>query len=139
MRAVGIEVQLVPKRSFGEVVAAARAREGDMFIYNWHVAAPFPERLLRPLFHSQAIPATNLTHYRSSVVDKLLDDGARLPEGPEQQRLYSDVQKRITEDVPMAFLFHWTRMAAHAKRVLGLEPRIDVLPYDKLANVDLAP
>jgi peptide/nickel transport system substrate-binding protein len=135
---IGLNVEFVGKPSFREVVAAALAREGDMFIYNWHVSAPFPERLLMPLFASKATQ-TNLTRYRNVDVDNMLEEAMRLPEGTEQQHLYSRIQRTIVADAPMAFLFHWTRMSAQHKRVKGLEPKLDSSPSDKLVNVDLEP
>jgi peptide/nickel transport system substrate-binding protein len=136
---VGVTVELLGKRSFGEVVAAVRAREGDMFLYNWFVRAPYPERILMPLFHSRAVGTSNLTHYQNPNVDKTLDEAMQLPEGAEQRRLYSKIQRTIINDAPMVFLFHWTRMAAHRDRVKGLALKLDSAPADKLVQVDLGP
>ena len=60
-----------------------------MFLYSWHVRAPYPERLLVPLFHSGAVGATNLTQYQNPEVDKALDEALHLPDGPDQQRAYA--------------------------------------------------
>lgn len=136
---VGLQVELAEQKSFGELVRAAQERRLELFIYGWHVGGlAHPDRLLRPLFHS-AETQTNLTGYRSAEVDAWLDRAAQLPEGAERDRLYAQVQRQIVEDAPALFLFHFTRIAAHAWRVRGLELRIDVAPHDKLRLVDLAP
>lgn len=138
MRRVGINVELLGKPSYREVVAAAKAREGNMFMYNWHVSAPYPERILMPLFHVRSIEISNLTHYSNPTVDRMLDEAKALPQGSAQRKLYSQIQRKIVEDAPMVFLYHSTRMAAYASRVQGLSLKLDVAPYDKLVKVDLS-
>lgn len=136
---VGIGVELLGKPSLGEMVKAVREREGDMFLADWHLRAPYPERLLVPLFHSRSVGNLNLTYYRNPLLDRLLDEALRLPEGPAQTRIYSQAQKLIVDDVPMVFLYHATRMAAYADRVRGLELNLGSLPHDKLVGVYLGP
>lgn len=138
LRRIGIRVELLGKPSQRDVVRAAQAREGDMFLYSWHVRAPYPERLLVPLFHTRSIGTSNVTHYSNATVDRLLDEALRLPEGPGQSRIYSQIQKLIVEDAPMVFFYHLTRMAAYADRVQGLELNLGSLPHDKLVKVEWA-
>ena len=139
LRQIGIKVELTGKSNWSEMVKAVRAREGDMFIYSWHVRAPYPERVLVPLFHSRTAGTSNLTEYKNPNLDRLLDEALRLPEGPAQAKLYSQIQKMIVDDAPMLFLYHSIRMAAYADRVQGLELNLAALPQDKLVKVDLAP
>lgn len=134
----GVTVDLVPKPDFQALLAAAKAREGDLFLYNWFISTPHPDRLLMPLFHSKSIGTSNLTHYRNPQVDRQLDEAVRLPTGPVQQKLYSEIQQAIVRDAPMVFLFHWTRMAAYRDRVKGLTLKLDSTPADKLLGVTLA-
>jgi peptide/nickel transport system substrate-binding protein len=136
---VGIGMALLGKPSLGEMVKAVREREGDMFLADWHLRAPYPERLLVPLFHSRSVGNLNLTYNRNPMLDGLLDGALRLPEGPTQSRIYSQIQELIVKDAPMVFLYHATRIAAHADRVQGLELNLGSLPHDKLVRVDLAP
>jgi peptide/nickel transport system substrate-binding protein len=138
LRRIGIQVELLGKPGWPEVVAAVRKREGDMFLYSWNVRAPYPERFLLPLFHSRSAGTTNLTHYRSPGLDKILDEALRMPEGPAQNRMLSQAQRLIVEDAPMVFLYHAIRVAAYADRVQGLELNLGLLPHDKLVKVDLA-
>lgn len=49
---------------------------------------------------------TNISHYRSPKVDKLLEEGRRTLDPTARKEIYSDFQKAITEDVPAAFLFY---------------------------------
>ncbi len=137
LRRVGVTVELVGKPSQGEVATAVRAREGDMFLNGWHLRAPYPERLLVPLFHSRSGGTTNLTRYTNPAVDKLLDDALRLPDGPELNRIYSRVQHLVVNDAPMVFLYHLTRIVVHSARLRGLEMTVGMDPHDRLVGVDL--
>ena len=65
--------------------------------------------------------------------------GIQLPEGPEQTRIYPQIQKLIIDATPMVFLYHAIQMAALANRVQGIELNLGSLPYEKLVKVDLAP
>jgi peptide/nickel transport system substrate-binding protein len=139
LRRIGVRVDLSGKPSYQAQVSAIVAREGDMFIDVWGLRAPHPERLLVPLFHSGAADSTNWTRYRNRDLDRLLDDARRLPEGPAQVKAYSKAQRVIVDDAPMVFLYHGSRMAAHADRVKGLSLNPLSLPVDKLVTVDLGP
>jgi peptide/nickel transport system substrate-binding protein len=139
LRRVGINVESLGKPNWKDVTTAVQAREGHMFIYGWNVRAPYPERILMPLFHSRSVGTMNLTHYKSAELDRQLDEAFRLPEGPGQASIYSLVQKQIVADAPMVFLYHLTWVAAHTDRLRGLELNLGSLPHDKLVRVDLVP
>jgi peptide/nickel transport system substrate-binding protein len=139
LQAVGLRVELIGKTNFRDLVEAAQKRDGDLFFYAWHVSAPYPERILKPLFHSGGAGRTNLTRYANPRVDRQLDEAMRLPAGPKQAALYAEVQRSIVDDAPMVFLYHATRMAVVSTRVRGLSLRLDVMPADKLQRVGLAP
>ena len=139
MRRAGVTVELAGKASFGDVLAAARAREGHMFVSAWNVRGPYPERVLFPLFHSRSLDTTNLTRYRNQQVDTLLEEALRLPEGHAQQQAYARAQRLIVDDAPVVFLYHAARIAAVSKRVQGLQLNLGSLPSDKLVRVDLRP
>lgn len=56
------------------------------------------------LWHSTQ--ATNLAHYKSLKVDKLLEEGRQTLNTKERKDIYANFLKAITEDVPAAFLFY---------------------------------
>lgn len=49
---------------------------------------------------------TNISHYKSPRVDKLLEDGRKIGDQNERKKIYLEFQKTILEDVPAIFLFH---------------------------------
>ncbi len=49
---------------------------------------------------------TNITHYKSARIDKLLEDGRRTLDQDERKRIYLDFQRFLVEDSPVIFLYH---------------------------------
>jgi light-regulated signal transduction histidine kinase (bacteriophytochrome) len=132
-RADAIDIEI---RDTGAGISeAALPRVFEPF-YSWHVRAPYPERLLIPLFQSRSIGSTSFTRYGNPVVDRFLESALRLP---EQQQLYAQAQRQIVEDAPMLFLYHGTRMAAVGERVRGISLNLSAAPHDKLVTVDIRP
>src|SRR5207249_1606070 len=111
LRRIGVNVELIGKPTYTDLDAAMRAQEGHMFLYGWHLRAPYPERILGPLFHSRSVGVTNFTRYANPALDRVLDDAPRLPDGAAQQRAFSQAQRLIVDDAPQVFLYHLTRIA----------------------------
>lgn len=47
----------------------------------------------------------NITKYESKRIDKLLEDGRKIPNGDERKKIYADLQKYLLADFPAAFLY----------------------------------
>jgi len=131
LREIGLRVVRRETATWSDLVTAARSTERDMFIYSWHMRTNDAQGFLRALFHSSNVGSTNLTGYANPTVDVLLD------QPPPHQ--FSRVVRTILDDAPMAFLSHWTRVAAHKTGVRGLRLNVGVLPDDKLVGVDVDP
>lgn len=58
------------------------------------------------LWHSTQ--TSNVTHYSSPKVDKLLEDGRRTMDESKRLEIYRDFQRFLVEDSPAAFLEHLT-------------------------------
>lgn len=58
------------------------------------------------LWHSTQ--KSNITHYSSPKVDKLLEDGRRTMDETKRLEIYRDFQRFLVEDSPAAFLEHLT-------------------------------
>ncbi len=50
--------------------------------------------------------STNITHYQSPRIDKLLEDGRVELNLEERKKIYLDFQRFLVEDSPAAFLYH---------------------------------
>ena len=58
------------------------------------------------LWHSTQ--ASNISHYKSPKIDKLLEDGRKTLDQKERKKIYHDFQRFLVEDSPAVFLFHPT-------------------------------
>ncbi len=50
--------------------------------------------------------ASNISHYSSLKVDKLLEDGRRTLNMDDRKKIYADFQRYLVEDAPVIFLYH---------------------------------
>lgn len=57
------------------------------------------------LWHSTQ-EVSNISHYKSPKIDKLLEDGRRAMDREERKEIYFDFQRFLVEDTPAIFLFH---------------------------------
>lgn len=49
---------------------------------------------------------TNITHYNSQKIDKLLEDGRQKQDQEERKKIYADFQRYIVDDVPVIPLYY---------------------------------
>lgn len=89
---VGIKVNLsvvdsIPEDFTALVLAQATSTDPDQYTL-WH-----------------STQSTNLTHYNSPRIDKLLEEGRK---STDRLNIYLDMQKYLLEDAPVAFLFYQT-------------------------------
>ncbi len=132
---VGITVDLLRTPTWNDFYAERKRGDHDLYLYNWTISTPDPERLLLPLFQSQS--QDNFSHYANLRVDKLLTDARQPMEEARRLRLYSEAARLIVDDLPALFLGHWIGMAAVNTRVQGLTLSVFGLPQDKLATVEI--
>lgn len=76
-----------------------------------------PDDYLFNTFHPSS--SLNLSKYNNPQVAALLDQGRRVSSQSERQRIYREVQAKVLEDAPMAFLFHSAQYEAFNKKVRG--------------------
>ncbi len=58
------------------------------------------------LWHSTQV--TNLSHYKSPKLDKLLEEGRKTFDQEERKSIYQEFQRFLVEETPAVFLFHPT-------------------------------
>jgi peptide/nickel transport system substrate-binding protein len=132
---VGISVELQRTPSWKDFYAEREKGTHDLYLYNWSISTPDPERLLFPLYHSQS--QDNFSHYANPRVDKILTDARQPMEEARRLRLYRDATRLIVDDLPALFLVHRIGMAAVNNRVKGLTLNLYGQPQDKLARVEI--
>lgn len=132
---VGVTAELHRAPSWKDFHEERKKGDHDLYLYNWSISTPDPERLLFPLFHSQS--QDNFGRFASPQVDKLLTDARQPMDEARRLRLYRDATRLIVDDLPALFLVHRIGMAAVNTRVKGLTLSLYGLPQDKLARVEI--
>jgi peptide/nickel transport system substrate-binding protein len=132
---IDVSVQLAPKASWADLVAAARQGTAELFLYGWLTLLGDAEVWLSPLFESDAVD--NLTRYRSAALDALLQQ-TRGPIDPTVRLdFYRRAQRLIVQEAPMAFLYHEVRVSAYRAHLSGVELNVESWPIDRFARIDV--
>jgi peptide/nickel transport system substrate-binding protein len=92
---LGIEVKIKIINSLGESFDALLVAQE---------IPPDPDQY--SLWHSTQ--ASNISHYKSPKLDKLLEDGRKTLDKEKRKEIYADFQRFLVEDTPAIFLFHPT-------------------------------
>ena len=106
----------------------------DLYLYQWSVSTPDPERFLFPLYHSTS--TDNYGRYTSAKADEILTQARQPMDDARRLRLYREATRLILADVPTLFLFHQTAIAAQHVRAHGLTLNLYGWPQDKLSTVE---
>jgi peptide/nickel transport system substrate-binding protein len=132
---VGFQVELLGAPDWKSFHEQRRQNAHELYLYQWSVSTPDPERFLFPLYHSKS--ADNYGRYANAKTDELLAQARQPMEDGRRLRLYREATRVILGDVPALFLFHQTAMAAQHVRALGLTLNLYGWPQDKLSTVEV--
>ena len=93
----------------------------DLFILGWHT--PVEPYLSYQMWSEANIPQLNLSAYVSKQVEELFGQSNRPPcDADARKKIFAQIQKTISTDVPYIFLTYRTGYAFVNKRVLPNEP-----------------
>lgn len=109
---------------YGALLDAMERGDFDISLSGWGNNLPDPEYALSRLYHSRGIGSTNDCRFVDSEFDQLLDKGTMLPEGPEREALYKQVQARFLEQVPAVYWFG-------GETIIGINKRIAEFPLHR--------
>jgi peptide/nickel transport system substrate-binding protein len=89
----------------GKVLAEDSSQQNNLMALGWS-AGWDPDNYVYNLFHTnQFTPACcNVAHYSVDEVDSMLNEALRTYDNEERAQLYEDIQRRIVQDSPMAFI-----------------------------------
>lgn len=128
LESIGIKVTLVnePWQSY---IAKTQNGEHEMCLLGWSPDIPDPDNFYYILLNTNTARedlSQNLSRYTNDDVQALFEEARRVPAEQEQRRieLYTQAQRKITEELPWMVLLHGERVAATTKRVTAfdLEP-----------------
>ncbi len=132
---IGVDVTLDRASDWTQFHAERKRLAHDLYLYNWAISTPDPERLLFPLFHSQS--SDNFSAIADARIDTLLDDARKLKEEARRLPLYAQVNRLVVDHALGLFLVHRIGIAAVNTRAQGLTLNLYGRPHDQLATVDI--
>jgi peptide/nickel transport system substrate-binding protein len=103
---IGVRLKL-KNLEWAAFLAAVRAGEAGIFRGSWVGDFPDAHNFLYTLFHSSNWgDAGNYSRFSSTEVDSLLDLAAKVVDMDYRARLYSEVERIISNKTPWIFLYH---------------------------------
>ncbi len=81
-------------------------KQAQMFMLNWMADYPDPENFLQLFYGPNETPGANRANYHNAEFDRLYQQAARLPDGPDRRALYARLESIVMQDCPWMFLHH---------------------------------
>ena len=84
---------------------------------------PDPDLLLKDVFHSKNNPPGGLNCSRYDGVDDLIEQGSREMDKTKRAQIYTQIQKKMAQDVPAVPLYHpkWTEIISRKVKGYSVE------------------
>lgn len=119
---IGIQME-ISIFEWGTYIDAMKKQDHDPYVYAWWGGAPAldPYFFLNTQFHSVALGQTNLVFMNDKELDALLDEGARLMDGPERAEVYGKAWDIINAKLPWIYLAAANRNFAMTKTLEGID------------------
>ena len=92
-----------------------------MFILGWVPSVPDPNFAVAGLLESTS--GNNYTFTNDERTDKALAAGRGVPDGPEREKIYKELQAYIDDLTPMVYLFNAEAVAGVQNFVKGFNPK----------------
>lgn len=119
-RKIGVEME-IKVIEWGAFLDSVRNAGHDPWISWWWGGTPAadPFFLMTTQFHSSLIGTTNRYIFKNETVDKLLDKGSSLPDGPEREAVYDQLWDIMNEQMAMVPLVEPYNMFAMDPKLEG--------------------
>ncbi len=117
---VGIEVE-VRSLEWGTLFSDIQAGNFQIYTLTW-VGVVEPD-IFYTIFHSQSLPpkGANRGGYSNPELDQLLDQARRITDRQERKRIYSQVQKIISQELPYISLWYSMDIVVSRKELAGFK------------------
>ncbi len=125
MRAVGIELG-VRAAEFGTFYADITRGAFQMYALRWIGSNEDPD-IFRYSYASSMVPPRggNRGHFQDAQLDSLLAGAEAAASEEEQRRLYVDVQRRLSVEVPTVPLWYPNNEVVRTERLRGVTPTVN--------------
>jgi peptide/nickel transport system substrate-binding protein len=119
LREVGIEIE-AKVLEWGAYLDGLKQGEHDMFILGWVISSVDPDGIFAGIVHSKG--GSNYSRFYNDEVDALIDKGKTMPDGPEREEVYKQLQKLAVDLRPMLFLYNEENFFGVNKSVQHFHP-----------------
>lgn len=119
LQEVGINLT-VEQLEWGAYLEQTAAGEHDMFILGWSTATGDADYGTYPLFHSSMHgDPGNRSFFSDDEVDELLEAGRQESDEEARLEIYSELQDKLVETAPMAYIHHQSYLTGLNSSVQG--------------------
>ncbi len=134
---VGIEMK-IGEQPVAAILEGLRKGSLEASMFNWTYGGSNGEPDARTTLRSDG--ASNFSHFKNARVDQLVDAGVATVVPEERQKVYSEIQKIVAEEVPFLYLMYWDWIEVWNKRVKGVPDSVANLsaPYRLIYTYSLA-
>ena len=122
MQSVGIELEI---RSYEWGTFFSDIKQGNFHLYSLAWVGILDPDIQYQIFHSVSVPPNgdNRGRYSNPEIDRLLERGRMTLDEAQRKPIYSEIQKRLAEDLPYVPLWWW-------RNVVVKQPSVkDFVPY----------
>ena len=122
LQSVGIELEI---RSYEWGTFFSDIKQGNFHLYSLAWVGILDPDIQYQIFHSVSVPPNgdNRGRYSNPEIDRLLERGRMTLDEAQRKPIYSEIQKRLAEDLPYVPLWWW-------RNVVVKQPSVkDFVPY----------
>jgi ABC-type transport system substrate-binding protein len=133
LAAVGIRAEVHYNTNWPEYKAQVYEGKLPIFRYSWYADTPDPETFLGQLFDSRS--ADNITKFRNSTVDALLQRARLESEAQKKLQLYQEVERQIVGNAPVLVLSYYSYERVFQPYVKGIQVSALGDPYIPMKKI----
>lgn len=134
LRAVGIELVVQPL-SFSEYLRREHDGNFQLAIAGWVIDYPDAENFLKLFYGPNKAPGVNISSYQNAAFDKLYDQIAIMPDGPDRTAIYEKMAALVMEDCPWALLTYPLTYGLYQPWFQNYKPHAFPYPNSKFYKV----
>ncbi len=133
LAAVGIRAEVHYNTNWPEYKAQIYEGKLPIFRYSWYADTPDPETFLGQLFDSRS--SDNITKFRNSTVDSLLQRARLESEVQKKLQLYQEVERQIVSNAPVLVLSYYSYERVFQPYVKGIQVSALGDPYMPMKKI----
>jgi len=117
---VGVELEVVEQTAVATYLNATFDFNSPHDSVGWVMSMfiPDPHDLARR-YHTESWGGVNNSFYGNEELDAMIDEAAQLPNGPERQAIYEELQRIINRDAPHLWVWQERKLVVHRDNIRG--------------------